>query len=130
MKGYNGWKVSESDRARLKEAIPPKFERWVGHHVTDKYGVRDTDPLPAVPTNAFVVGVVEEPGVQALVIEIDGTTQRDDEYTFHLTWSLDLDKRSVEAKHATQYWPTAGVALVEPIEITLEPAFFRHGTRY
>ena len=50
------------------------------------------DPGAALPgpRQALIVGQVDdEAGLQALVVAIDGTTDRPDGSTYHITWSLD-----------------------------------------
>src|SRR5919107_332704 len=45
-----------------------------------------------------VVGVADDgAGVQALVVEIGGTTRRPDGSTYHVTWSLGPGRRAVES---------------------------------
>ena len=88
------------DRDRLLAAIPPAYPRVVAHHVTLKAGVRPDFPLP-VGTKGLVVGVADDgAGVQALVVEIGGTSRRSDGSTYHVTWSLAPGREAVESNDA------------------------------
>jgi hypothetical protein len=45
-----------------------------------------------------VVGVADDgAGVQALVVEIGGTTQRPDGAAFHIAWSLGAGRKAAES---------------------------------
>jgi hypothetical protein len=54
-------------------------------------------PLP-MEAEGVVVGVADdEVGVQALVVEIGGTTRRPDGATFHIPWSLGPGRKAAES---------------------------------
>ena len=81
------WKLDESERASLLEQFPPIWPDIYAHHVT--CGLSDGARLSDVETG-LIVGIVNDGnGVQALVIEINGTVHRPDGSLFHITWSLD-----------------------------------------
>lgn len=89
--GYVGWKLTEDDREKLLEEFPPRYPDVIAHHVTLKFGVPNDHPLPEAK-KGVVVGLSDDgEGIQALVVEIDGTTDRPDGSTYHVTWSLDKD---------------------------------------
>lgn len=88
---YSCWALSDADRDRLLEIIPPLFPDVIAHHVTLK-NPSSTAPEPAEIT--IVEEVVDPDGVQALVVtvSINGstpTTKRDDGNYYHITWSID-----------------------------------------
>jgi hypothetical protein len=92
-----GWLLHPEDRERLLSIFPPAYPEVIAHHVTLK---ADVAPDFAPPTEAegFVVGIADDgAGVQALVIEIGGTTRRPDGLTWHITWSLAPERRAVES---------------------------------
>ena len=92
-----GWLLDPEDRDQLLAAIPPAYPRVVAHHVTLKAGVRPDYPLPS-DTEGFVVGVADDgAGVQALVVEIGGTTRRPDGSAYHIAWSLGARRRAAES---------------------------------
>ncbi|AWK88884.1 hypothetical protein DEW08_22770 (plasmid) [Azospirillum thermophilum] len=119
--GYTGWALPEEERARLLTLVPARYERLIAHHVTREYNVPEGHPLPAA-TAGDVVGVVDDgEGVQALIVEIDGTTDRPDGSTNHITWSLGPGRQPVESNSVIAGY---GWRPVEPVTIRLEPRFF------
>ena len=87
-KGYVGYILSNESRRNLLNIFPPKFSKVIAHHVTTEFGVA-ADSIPEPVKTARVVGYAPGESIQALVIEIDGTTKRTDGGTYHITWSLD-----------------------------------------
>ncbi len=78
-----GWLLRPEDRDRLMAVFPPAYPRSVAHHVTLKAGVRPG--FPPRETDGFVVGAADDgAGVQALVVEIGGTTRRRDGSVHHI----------------------------------------------
>ena len=85
------------DRDRLLAAIPPAYPRVVARHVALEGGEPPDFPLPG-DTEGFVVGVADDgAGVQALVVEIGGTTRRPDGSAYHIAWSLGARRTAVES---------------------------------
>ncbi|VWX54744.1 hypothetical protein [Novosphingobium sp. 9U] len=120
-----GWKLNEDDRARLLTRFAPVFPDVVADHVTLRTGTDETTALPS-QTHGGVVGEIDDGvGVQALVVQIGGTTIREDGGTFHITWSLDkaAGRRAVESNAviAALGWRP----LAQPLPIRLVPAHFR-----
>lgn len=86
---YIGWALSPEDRAMLLGEFPPEYPEIIAHHITLRFGVQPDHPLPTA-TNGVVVGIADDGvGVQALVVEIGGTTDRPKGGTYHITWSID-----------------------------------------
>lgn len=80
-----GWLLDETDRQRLLAAVPAAYARVVAHHVTLRVDASPDEPLP-VDRTGVAVGVADDrTGVQALVVEIGGTTQRPDGSVYHVT---------------------------------------------
>lgn len=84
-----GWKLNRIERGHLLERFPPLWPDVVADHVTLMSSKQEAgDDPPAV--SAFIIGHVNDgAGLQALVVEIDGTTIRPDGSTYHITWSID-----------------------------------------
>ena len=118
-----GWLLRPEDRDVLLAAIQPAYPRVVAHHGTLKAGVRPDYPLPS-DTEGFVVGVADDgAGVQALVVEIGGTTRRrPDGSTYHVTWSLAPGREAVESNDAIR--ERGWTAIPEHHRIRLEPKGF------
>lgn len=94
---YSGYLVSRdavlSDLAR--QGIAPAFENVVCEHVTYRY----PDPDPAPPFEEMrVVGHAVGDGVQAVLIEVDGTSERGDGELYHITVSLAEGHKPHESK--------------------------------
>jgi hypothetical protein len=106
-----GWLLHPEDRDGLMAVLPPVYPEVMAHHVTLRSGVRQDFPLP-VETEGAVVGAADDgAGVQALVVEIGGTTRRPDGSTYHITWSLAAGRRAVESNEVIRErgWTTSGV---------------------
>lgn len=116
---YNGWKLSEQSRNELLARIPPIFSDVVAHHITLKRG----NQFICEDAECIVVGYALDPnGIEALVVSVNGTTQRPDGETYHITWSLD---------RAAGYRPASSLSLLDkegfmeilPFRITVEPFY-------
>ena len=125
MKGISVYLLDEDSRSKLKAEFPPRFEKFVGHHVTVKFGASDTDELPAAD-DYRVVGYAYEmerkmngSGIEALVVAVDGSTEGKDR-TFHITWS---HGPGYSAKDSNKIIANKWSKLAAPIKINMEPAF-------
>lgn len=116
-----GWLLAEEDREKLLEQFPPHYDDVVAHHVTLK-GEAEEEPIP--PTvRAQAMGIADDgQGVQAIVVAIDGTTDRPDGSTFHITWSLGEGRRARESNDVLK--ERGWEELDHPIPISLEPGRF------
>ena len=115
-----GWLLPAEERESLLALVPPRYPRVVAHHVTLRPGVRKDHPLPP-ETVGRVVGLSDDGrGVQALVVEIGGTTHRPGGSSFHITWSLGPGRRPVESNDAIR--ELGWTPLVPPRPIRLHPA--------
>lgn len=90
--------------------------------MTLRTGTSADTPLPQ-DTQGEVVGEIDDQaGVQALVVRIGGTTERDDGSRFRITWSLGPDR---QARESNDVIACRGWRPVEPpIPIALRPAQF------
>ena len=125
MKGISVYLLSDESRAKLAEEFPPRFKQFVGHHVTVKFKASDTDELPA-GADYRVVGYAYEmerrmdgDGIEALVVSIDGTTERPDGETYHITWSHTDGRSAKDSKRLVKKY----TKLAAPIKISMEPKF-------
>lgn len=115
-----GWKLPDAERSRLLERFAPHYEHVIADHVTLRYGTDGQTPLPAA-TYAEIVGIADDgSGVEALVVAIDGQTERGDGSRFHITWSLASDR---EAKESNDVIAEDGWVTIEPaIIVRIVPA--------
>jgi hypothetical protein len=116
-----GWLLASDDREKLLEQFPPKFEKTIAHHVTLK-SEAESEPLPPEVQAAIVGRTDDGDGVEAMVVAIDGTTDRPDGSTYHITWSLGSGRRARESNDVLKErgWDE----LDHPIPVSLEPGRF------
>ena len=116
-----GWLLAKDDRERLLEHFPPKFEKIDAHHVTLTSEAMG-DPIPGEVRAAIVGRTDDEKGVEAMVVSIDGSTDRPDGSTYHITWSLGYGRRARESNDVLR--ERGWQELDHPIPIKLEPGRF------
>ena len=118
-----GWKLPQVERELLLRQFPPKYENVVADHVTLRVGATAETPLPPKPDEARVVGRADDgQSLECLVVEMDGTTDRPDGSTFHITWSLGPGRKARESNDVLR---ERGWSYIEaPIPVELEPARF------
>ena len=117
-----GWKLPRDERARLLERFPPKYPNVVADHVTLRAGASRDTPLPR-QVNAEIVGHCNDgDSLECLVVALDGSTDRPDGSTYHITWSLGPGRKAVDSNDVLRRsgWRT----LDRSIPVTLEPARF------
>ena len=95
----------------------------VADHVTLAAKVSAEAPVPEETEGQIVGRATDAEGVEAMVVEIGGTTVRPGGGTYHITWSLADGRRAQESNDviAGSGW----VELDRPIPVTLRPARFR-----
>lgn len=91
-----GWRVAAEDRAALLARFPPRYARTVADHVT--FGRADEAPPMPQASSARVIGRADDgAGVEALVVEVAGTSARWDGSRYHMTWSLEPGREAIES---------------------------------
>jgi hypothetical protein len=126
MKGISVYLLDAASKAKIQDQYTPQFPTFVGHHVTYEFGSRDTAPLP--PGGEYwVVGYsmtkerrLNGSGIEALVVSIDGSTNRPDGGTYHITWSYGP---GYAAKDSNKIIDQGYTKLTHPIKIIMTPAF-------
>jgi hypothetical protein len=114
-----GWKLNRDQREQLLKQFPPRYADVIADHVTLKAN-SEREELPG-PAAAAIVGCADDQdSLQCLVVTINGTTDRPDGSTFHITWSLDKSKGR-EARESNDLlrekcWTRLGEAI--PIDVT------------
>ena len=118
-----GWKLRDDERERLLERFPPRYENEIANHVTLRVGATPETPLPRKPEAARIVGRADdENSLECLVVELDGTTDRPDGSTYHITWSLGPGRRARESNDVLR--DRGWEHLDTPIPVQFEPARF------
>ena len=118
-----GWKLPETERELLLRRFPPKYENVVADHVTLRVGADADTPLPNEPNSSRIVGRADDgESLECLVVELDGTTDRPDGSTYHITWSLGPGRKARESNDVLR---DEGWDFIEaPIPVELTPARF------
>lgn len=118
-----GWKLEPEERARLLELFPPKYENVIADHVTLHVGATAGASLPRKPQTARIVGRSDDGrSLECMVVELDGTADRPDGSTYHITWSLGPDRKARESNDLLRRhgWE----AIRAPVDVVLKPARF------
>src|SRR6059058_44568 len=117
-----GWKLSPTDREALLRRFPPKYDNVIADHVTLRVGATAASPLPRKPEARVVGRADDDQSLECLVVELDGTTDRPDGSTYHITWSLGSGREPIESNDVLRDrgWEPIGA----PIPVELEPARF------
>ncbi|HVF36703.1 MAG TPA: hypothetical protein VNA29_02030 [Sphingomicrobium sp.] len=81
-------------------------------------------PLPPAAASEIVGRADDGDSLECLVVTINGTTDRPDGSTFHITWSLDKAKGR-KARESNDLIRQQGWEVIEqPLPVRLEPARF------
>ena len=117
-----GWKLPRDERVRLFERFPPKYQNVIADHVTLRSDATPQTPLPPNVGAAIVGRADDGRSLECLVVELEGTTDRPDGSTYHITWSLGPGRRAVESNDVLR--DEGWEKISDPIPIDLEPARF------
>jgi hypothetical protein len=120
-----GWKLDRAQRAELLHKFPPRYRRTDADHVTLSIHSAADAQLPD-ETRGEIVGRVDDGnGLEAMVVRIDGTTDRPDGSTYHITWSLEDGRNAKESNDVlrAREWEMFDL----PMPVQLQPARWPHG---
>ncbi len=122
---YIAFELDAQTRQQLLDRFPPKFPKVIAHHITHKFNIKKNDvELPEQPEKIEVVGYATDgESIEALVVAINGSTERDDGETYHITLSLDPDQGR-KAADAKQLVSSNNYQQIKPINITATPKIF------
>lgn len=115
-----GWKLDRGQRAELLQQFPPRYPKIVADHVTLEVRAAQRAELPC-ETQGEIVGRADDgKGVEAMVVRIDGTTDRPDGSIYHITWSLEDVRKARESNDVlrAQGWEEIDL----PMPVALHPA--------
>ncbi|TCJ38391.1 hypothetical protein [Parafrankia sp. BMG5.11] len=117
-----GWKLDRQDREALLGRVRPRWPNVFADHVTLDAHAKRGDRLPP-DVRAEVVGEADDgKGLQAVVVAIDGSTDRPDGSVYHITWSLDRAAGRKPVESNTLLAQKAWQPIDPPIPIRLTPA--------
>ena len=117
-----GWKLLQPEREALLERFPPRYENVVADHVTLRTGATPQTSLPRKPEARIVGRADDENSLECLVVELDGSTDRPDGSTYHITWSLGPGRKARESNDVLR--DRGWEHIPAPIPVELEPARF------
>jgi hypothetical protein len=118
-----GWKVDRSEREQLLRRFPPLYRDVIADHVTLRTNA-EKEPLPDA-VDASIVGHADDgDSLECMVVTIDGTTDRPDGSTFHISWSLEKSKGRRARESNDLLCDKGWNRFDEPVPLTLEPARF------
>jgi len=117
-----GWKLLRDERDALLGRFPPRYEDVIADHVTLRVGATAQTPLPRKPDARIVGRADDKDSLECLVVELDGTTDRPDGSTYHITWSLGHGRKARESNDLLRDRDWEHIDA--PIPLELEPARF------
>jgi hypothetical protein len=115
---YSCYLLDRANRRKLMKVFQPKYN-LVAHHVTHEFGVSEQDVPPSA--TLCVVGYVDDGSLEALIVEVNGSTRRPDGGTYHLTWSKTKERRANDANDIL-----GNATEVAPMEFVAEPACLQY----
>lgn len=117
-----GWKLPRDEREQLMQRFPPLYAEVVADHVTLRVGASSKTPLPRKPEARIIGRADDGASLECLVVELDGTTDRPDGSTYHVTWSLGPGRKARESNDVLR--DLGWRPIDAPIPVELEPARF------
>jgi hypothetical protein len=124
----SGWLVHPYERCELLKHFQPAYADVIAHHVTLASGFEPIGIPQAV--RSMIVGHADDGrGVEALIVQIDGTTDRPDGGTYHITWSLDraANREARESNDVIARFGWRPIEQQRPVE--LMPAYWEREYR-
>ena len=111
------------ERGQLLRRFAPRYRDVIADHVTLETNA-EAKPRPS-PIEAAIAGHADDgDSLECMVVTIDGTTDRPDGSTFHITWSLDKAKGR-KARESNDLLRDKGWSRFDlSVPVKLEPARF------
>lgn len=116
---YKAYVPDATERNDLLRMFKPKYPKVYAHHVTYSMKNKDKMPPPDIQTAQIVGWADSGDGIEAAVVAIDGSTERPDGGTYHITWSLDPEK--YKPFNSNQIIANGWEKLPNPVTISLSP---------
>jgi hypothetical protein len=96
MESYSAYVLNKKSRANLIRSFPPKFSIIDATHITVKFGLSKDDKMPH-PAKIEVVGYASDDSLEAVVVSVNGKTQRADGKIYHITLSYEIGRKPVQS---------------------------------
>lgn len=91
---YAAFKLLDSCRERLLETFPPQYPNVKMDHITIQFPCNDKEVL-FDPDSIQVIGYCnDEKGIETLLVQIDGEMFRNDGIPWHITISVDKNRKA------------------------------------
>jgi hypothetical protein len=120
---YTAYTLTSVSKKKLYLLYPPKYPEFIGHHITEEFGVPDGTDIPDDPTLVEIVGYIDNgKGVEGFLVEVNGTSDRPTGGKYHITWSINRDK-GYKPFHTNDH--TGDATSIPPIRITVVPELLR-----
>ena len=114
-----GWRIDRAGRAALLARFAPRYAGTVADHVT--HGRKGEAPALPDASHATVIGRADDgAGVEALVVEVAGSSDRWDGGAYHVTWSLAEGREAVESNAVIARCGWAAVEGRQQVRLTAE----------
>lgn len=123
---FTGYELNGEDRNILIHVCEPKFPKIICHHVTHKFGVPKDEPPPKFPKKARAIAYCKGENIDCVIVEIDGTTERPDGLTYHVTLSLDPSRGAKPVDSNKIIKTEEHVPFKNPIVLNLIPKNFHN----
>lgn len=104
--------------------FPPLFPEVVAHHITERFPAPRIVSLPDAQTAEVVGYSTDGISVECLIVAINGSTERPDGKTYHITWSLDRTKGGRPFKSNLVIQNLGVTGLTPPVRIKIVPQLF------
>ena len=118
-----GWKLDRSEREQLLARFPPTYAEPVADHVTLSSRVAPDSVLPEEDHGEIIGRSDDDKGVEAMVVELGGSTDRPDGSTYHITWSLEPGREARESNDVIRQFGWQPID--PPVPVSLRPERFR-----
>lgn len=116
---YTAYTLTNVSRKKLYLLYPPKYPDFIGHHITEEFGVPVGTEAPPDPQLVEVVGYIDSgDGVEGFLVEVNGKSERPSGGKYHITWSIDRENGK-KPVHTNEYVDQAKA--ISPIRITVVP---------
>jgi hypothetical protein len=113
-----GWALDRAERVELLLQFPPRYPEVVADHVTLAARVGREAPLPDPVTGEIIGRADDSEGVEAMVVRLNGGTDRPDGSTWHITWSLAPGRRAKESNDVIAAHGWEPIDLPMPVQLT------------
>mgnify|MGYP003992709719 CR=1 FL=1 len=87
---YSCYTFAKETRKDLLKRFRPLYTDVIADHITYEFGSKE---LPPYAAEVFVYGhLTDNIGIEALMVEVNGSLFRPDNQLYHITWSLERAK--------------------------------------